>query len=110
MFVCCRTATIQRREDKKRKREEDEKAKAESKQHQDQIKAETSAAAAASGLGGGGNGSGAATQADAKSGDTPDAKKAKTNNAGTEEAAVEADVSMAAVPEAAEVSCCCTLL
>lgn len=104
MFICCRTTTIQRREDKKRKREEDEKAKAESKQQQDKVKAETTAAAAATGTAGGGTGDGSSTQADAKSGDTPDAKKAKTNKSGTEEAALEGVVPMAAVPEAAEVS------
>ena len=103
----CRTTTNQRREDKKRKREEDERVKAELKQQQDKVKAESSAAA---GTGTGGDGDGTVTQADTKSGDTPDAKKAKTNSAGTTEAASQVDLSIAAVPEGAEVSSCCAVL
>lgn len=99
-FPLCRTTTNKRREDKKRKREEDEKAKAESKQQQDKVKAELSDTIGAATDGDAGD-----TQPDAKSGDTPNAKKAKTGNADKPAAVLEADVSTAALPEAAEVSC-----
>lgn len=103
----CRTTTISRREDRKRKREEEEKAKAESKLQQDKLKAEATAATA---TGADGEGGDTAALTDAKSGDTPDAKKAKTGGADAAEAAPEADVSMVAVPEAAEVSHPCAVL
>lgn len=97
----CRTTTNKKKEDKKRKREEDEKAKAEAKHQEDKVKAEAKETAAAGAEGG----DKSDIQADAKSGDTPDAKKAKTGSAGKAEAELEADVSTAALPEAAEVGC-----
>ena len=75
--------------------------KAEAKQQEDKVKAEPSETAAAATEGGGKS---VTIQADAKSGDTPDAKKAKTGSADKAEAEMEADVPTAAVPEAAEVS------